>query len=366
IGGNYELITIDPNGGTVTGMVNFISGSNVVLPPASVLAGEVFGGWYDGTTIYQPGDKVAITQTVTYKAIWKYDVTYKAGTGANSGQADKTAIKYSGIDLALLGETYKKAKNIQSGWAISDGGKKAYDLKANYTTDGAIILYPVWSPAGDIDVPVDDYCTITPKSGAGGQITPGKRITVRSGESAGFSMAADKGYQIANVKVDGRSVGVTSQYIFTNIWSDHTIAVSFEKATPTPKPQPDPPIPDKPLRPDPAPDKTPGIITDKDDPGGNPDTQESRPFILLSALLALAAVLLAVLAVLKKCTKKRKLLAILGAVAAVLIFLVTTGWSGIAFANLWTLAVALAAVLPAFVFIAQRKEDEETGEDAPQ
>ncbi|MEG1578063.1 MAG: hypothetical protein RR336_04785, partial [Oscillospiraceae bacterium] len=50
IGGNSRLITVDPNGGTVTGMVNFISGKNVVLPPASVHATEAFGGWYDGKT----------------------------------------------------------------------------------------------------------------------------------------------------------------------------------------------------------------------------------------------------------------------------------------------------------------------------
>ncbi|MEG0091387.1 MAG: carboxypeptidase regulatory-like domain-containing protein, partial [Oscillospiraceae bacterium] len=294
------------------------------------------------------------------------------------------------------------------------------------------------------------YYTITPKSSTGGQITPDKSITVRGGESAAFNMVAHEGYQIADVKVDGRSVGVTSEYIFTNIWSDRTIEVIFKKTAqlqpPTTKPEQTldsttsghAPTDNKPNPPDNSfnmqkedikddithkrdeaitalPDsltneqrqkaidelnkicddalnaidsaKSAGKVSDilndalqayrstiekfgGEISGGKPDTQKSRPFILLSALLALASVLPAVLTVFKKCTKKRKLLAILGAVAAVLIFLFTTGWSGIAFANLWTLAVALAAALPAFVCIMLRKEDEETDEetdeDAPQ
>ena len=298
----------------------------------------------------------------------KYTVTYDANGGSVTPISTKTNAENK---LDALPTPTRSGNYRFDGWYTSADGGTEVTTATVFTSDSTI--YAHWTYRGD----PDSFYTITPKSGEGGQISPNRPITVKGGNSTGFTMVPDKGYDIRDVKVDGKSVGAVKEYIFTNVRSDHTIEVSFEKATPTLKPQPDKTpdkplnpdqIPDKPLKPDQIPDKPlkPDPTPDNDNPSGKPDVQESHPFILLSALLALMAVILAVLAILKKCTKKRKLLAILGAVAAVLIFLVTTGWSGIAFANLWTLVVALAAILPVLVLIVQRKEDKETGEDDPQ
>ena len=73
-----------------------------------------------------------------------------------------------------------------------------------------------------------------------------------------------------------------------------------------------------------------------------------KPFLLLSAVLAAAAVLGAALA-----WRRRKanggnadrgpIIATATAAAAILLFVLTTGWQGIAIANLWTIAVAVLA-----------------------
>lgn len=69
--------------------------------------------------------------------------------------------------------------------------------------------------------------TITASAGTGGTITPSGEVTVSSGASQSFTIAADTGYKIADVLVDGASVGAVTSYTFTNIEADHTIAASF-------------------------------------------------------------------------------------------------------------------------------------------
>jgi len=73
---------------------------------------------------------------------------------------------------------------------------------------------------------VTDY-TITATAGSGGSISPSGEVNVSSGGSQTFSMAPDGGYQIADVLVDGTSVGAQSSYTFSNVDGDHSISVSF-------------------------------------------------------------------------------------------------------------------------------------------
>ena len=71
--------------------------------------------------------------------------------------------------------------------------------------------------------------TLTPSAGTGGAITPNTPQTVLQGGSATFGIAANTGYRIADVAVDGASQGNISSYTFTNVTSNHTIKAVFEK-----------------------------------------------------------------------------------------------------------------------------------------
>jgi lysophospholipase L1-like esterase len=70
--------------------------------------------------------------------------------------------------------------------------------------------------------------TITASAGAGGAITPNGAITVAHGDSLAFAIAADVGFQIADVLVDSVSVGAVANYTFSNVTANHTIFASFE------------------------------------------------------------------------------------------------------------------------------------------
>jgi beta-glucanase (GH16 family) len=78
--------------------------------------------------------------------------------------------------------------------------------------------------------------TIIPLSGAainasasnGGSINPAGIINVASGEDQSFSIAPDNGYRIADVIVNGSSIGTVTSYTFNNVTTANTISVSFE------------------------------------------------------------------------------------------------------------------------------------------
>ena len=72
---------------------------------------------------------------------------------------------------------------------------------------------------------------LTATVGTNGDISPAT-ITVNAGTDQTFTMTPHNGYQIADVLVDGVSVGTSPTYIFSNVQANHTIAVSFSLIPP--------------------------------------------------------------------------------------------------------------------------------------
>ncbi|HNT76708.1 MAG TPA: CARDB domain-containing protein, partial [Anaerolineae bacterium] len=70
---------------------------------------------------------------------------------------------------------------------------------------------------------------ITPTAGADGSITPGTPQTVAHGGSQAFTIAANTGYHIVDVGVDGVSQGALASYTFVNVTADHTITATFAR-----------------------------------------------------------------------------------------------------------------------------------------
>jgi len=65
-----------------------------------------------------------------------------------------------------------------------------------------------------------------------GTITPGT-LSVSQGNDQPFTISPDVGYQIADVFVDGSSIGVVTSYLFSGVTSDHTITATFTVAVGT-------------------------------------------------------------------------------------------------------------------------------------
>ena len=73
--------------------------------------------------------------------------------------------------------------------------------------------------------------TITASSGSNGAITPSGNITVIGGNDQSFSILPNNGYQVADVTVNGNSVGIVTNYTFSNVATNHTISASFSQVT---------------------------------------------------------------------------------------------------------------------------------------
>ncbi len=109
------------------------------------------------------------------------------------------------------------------------------EIPASILTGGKGLLVTE-NPDARWDINADDETasyTITAQANKGGTITPSGKVTVRSGASQKFTMQADAGYRIADIAVDGKSIGKESSYTFNNVTANHSITASFEKVADT-------------------------------------------------------------------------------------------------------------------------------------
>jgi hypothetical protein len=91
-------------------------------------------------------------------------------------------------------------------------------------TDGAGVS--INSSSAGVIVTSTPSFTITVTAGAHGTINPGTTSIIQGG-SQSFTIAPQPGCQIADVLVDGVSVGAVTSYSFTNVNADHTLAATF-------------------------------------------------------------------------------------------------------------------------------------------
>ena len=105
----------------------------------------------------------------------------------------------------------------------------------NYTIlTGEIELYHKSSGGGGSSSGYS-YYTIKATAGTGGSISPSGNVSVREGRDQTFTITPDKGYAVANVKIDGKSIGAVKSYTFENVSRTHTIEVIFMKANGNPQ-----------------------------------------------------------------------------------------------------------------------------------
>lgn len=71
-----------------------------------------------------------------------------------------------------------------------------------------------------------DSHTITATAGVNGTISPPSAVAT-PGSNATFTITPDADYHIADVSVDGNSVGALSSYTFSDVTADHTISATF-------------------------------------------------------------------------------------------------------------------------------------------
>jgi mono/diheme cytochrome c family protein len=80
--------------------------------------------------------------------------------------------------------------------------------------------------AGLLNLSLIQY-TISASAGPNGAITPSGDVSVPSGSNGQFDITPAAGYRVADVVVDGASVGARTSYTFYDVIANHTISATF-------------------------------------------------------------------------------------------------------------------------------------------
>jgi hypothetical protein len=111
--------------------------------------------------------------------------------------------------------------STQAAFSPTSGGAKSTAIRIDSNAPSTPTLVPL-SGTGVIS-----QYTIAATAGANGSISPSGTVMVNQGTDQTFTIAPNSGYHVADVKVDGSSVGVVTAYTFHNVISNHTIEASF-------------------------------------------------------------------------------------------------------------------------------------------
>ena len=168
----------------------------------------------------------------TYQVVMRY----RSGSAENAKNSIKITEAAGKIkDQEVIVDPKKENDNVVFGTVT-------FDIEVVKPGDGMIVITPPEKRDGlDGKGPGIDYFIISPKNvvlekfaitataGKGGTITT-EDLTdgkVTEGESATFTITPNSGYEIADVKVDGQSVGKKTSYTFENVTAAHTIEATF-------------------------------------------------------------------------------------------------------------------------------------------
>ncbi len=110
-------------------------------------------------------------------------------------------------------------------------GAQTYQDEVSATTTSGTpvsVFDPLLTTAEDVTLlAAGTYFTIDASASAGGTVSPSGAQPVAQGADAAFAFTADPGYHLADVTVDGTSVGTPSSYTFHSVAAGHTLVATF-------------------------------------------------------------------------------------------------------------------------------------------
>jgi hypothetical protein len=228
-----ELMFYGATNSTIEFDNTIIENLDVYVPPISVtMKGNVtfannakVVNWYGPSTVKR-NCPVTITgnlgSNLTVASLSLYD---KAGTLVWSGQTDTQG--KANFDIEFNDDNHNDNWNL----AITYQGK-TQNKTISLLTSTPIQISPIYQ--------------ITAAAGSNGSITPSGAVTVSASQTftitpdrfnsdrvTSNSVYPDGSYQVADVLVDGVSVGAVTSYTFSNVQADHTISATFVEASPS-------------------------------------------------------------------------------------------------------------------------------------
>ena len=239
---NTYTVTLNTNDGTIADgkdVTSYNYGEGATLPTAGDMTreGYTFAGWYDNEVLTgNPITEISTDETGnrTYWAKWtinQYTITYDLDGGTAEGNPDTYTVETDAFTLknpTRPGYTFTG----WSGTGLTGEDNLTVTIQKGSTGNRSYTAHWRYNGGGSSGY---SYYTIKATAGTGGSISPSGSISVREGRDQTFTITPDKGYAVANVKIDGKSIGAVKSYTFENVRRTHTIEVIFMKANGNPQ-----------------------------------------------------------------------------------------------------------------------------------
>ena len=225
----------DGNGTASASHAKAIVGTEITLT-ATPKTGYHFKEWQvisGGVTItnnkfLMPNDNVEVKAIFEKDAPTEFTITFDGNGGTPSVGSMTTANqKLTSLPSA------SQSKHSFDGWYTKKNGGTRITTDTVFSANTTV--YAHWTYTGGGGSSGYSYYTIKATAGAGGSISPSGNVSVREGRDQTFTITPDKGYAVANVKIDGKSIGAVKSYTFENVRRTHTIEVIFMKANGNPQ-----------------------------------------------------------------------------------------------------------------------------------
>ena len=231
-------VTLHTNGGTINSgnVTSYTYGVGATLPTDVTRTGYTCKGWYDNENLTgSPVTAISNTETGNkeYWAKWEinqYTITYDLAGGTVEGNPDTYTVEMDTFTL----NTPTRPGYTFTGWSgtgLDGENNMTVTIPKGSTGDRIYTAHWRYNGGGHSY----SYYTIKATAGTGGSISPSGNVSVREGRDQTFTITPDKGYAVANVKIDGKSIGAVKSYTFENVRRTHTIEVIFMKANGNPQ-----------------------------------------------------------------------------------------------------------------------------------
>ena len=242
--GGLKVVTLDLGGGKLGGSSEDIQ---IIVKSSKSFAAPASDGLTrpDGNTssyfmwlgsdgnLYAPGESVPEVVT-TLTAQWtvnQYTITYDLAGGTVESNPDTYTIE----TVAFTLKNPTKSGYTFTGWSgtgLDGENNMTVTIPKGSTGNRSYTAHWRYNGGGGSGY---SYYTIKATAGAGGSISPSGNVSIREGRDQTFTITPDKGYAVANVKIDGKSIGAVKSYTFENVRRTHTIEVIFMKANGNPQ-----------------------------------------------------------------------------------------------------------------------------------
>ncbi len=222
------IIPFDPAGKFDVTVYRYHDGQVDVLTEEENEDGEYI---YIGDTVIILHVKNFSTYAVGYASDAPTTYTVTVQTDGNGIASASPASATAGTEITLTatassGYLFKEWQVIEGGVTVSNDN--TFTMPACNVTVKAIFEAAGGGSTDEPPISVT-YHVITASAGEGGAIDPSGEVRVRQGGNKTFAITPEEGYVIADVLVDGESVGAVSAYTFERVTKAHTIAAIFQK-----------------------------------------------------------------------------------------------------------------------------------------